>query len=438
MTYLFRRVAQGGWLLVALLGLAGSCTADGPAIPTDPIRIGVVVSLSGGLASVGPHLAESAEQAVLEVNAAGGLLGGRPVEVVVIDDRTTPEGARRAAQQLIEDDQVVAIVGSLASSATLEVQDVAFNAGIPQVSCCSTSVALDAAQPAGNRFLFRTVASDQLQAEVVARYAIDESCDRLAILHIDDEYGNPFAASIAGIFSSLASEGQTVVPPTPFSGGESGYSDEVSTVRDQLASVGMAERACIALVGFPADGGRILRDWNSLSDAPDVLWIATDGLRDSGFPEAAGGASIVDGVTGTAPVVQPQTESYNDFESNFEASFGELPGIFGAQQYDATIMLMLAIEAARSTDGTAIRDALFSISRLPGSNVEPKDLRTALSRLREGSEINYTGASGDVDFDTLGNVIGDYEIWRFDAGDGGTEDAFSTIGMVRASELGQQ
>ncbi|HJL33862.1 MAG TPA: ABC transporter substrate-binding protein, partial [Polyangiaceae bacterium LLY-WYZ-15_(1-7)] len=111
-----------GWsalLMVAALSI-GSCGDEGPGLRGEPVRVGVIVSLTGGLAPVGPHLANSAEQVAREINSAGGLLGGRPLELVVVDDQTDPDQAAVVARQLVEEEGVVAVIGSLASSASIE------------------------------------------------------------------------------------------------------------------------------------------------------------------------------------------------------------------------------------------------------------------------------------------------------------------------------
>lgn len=388
--------------------LLGSCGDAGPGLRGEPIRIGVIVSLTGGLASVGPHLANSAELAAREVNSVGGLLGGREVEVVVVDDRTDPAFARIEAERLVNEERVVAVVGSLASSASLRVQEVTAAAGVPQVSCCSTSPDLTDAQPEGDRYLFRTVPSDLLQSVVVARQAQTVGCTRLAILHLDDSYGNPFGMAIESNYEAL---GGTVVARVPFPA-------ERPTYASQVQMVARASPDCVALVAFPAEGGAILRDWSGISGAPEVTWIGTDGIKDSGFPMAAGSAALVDGVTGTAPIVEPVTPAFNAYAALYEATFSEPVGIFGGSQYDATALVLLAIEQAGSTEGRAIRDALFDVSAPDDASERffgPGQLGLALQRLRDGLGINYEGAGGPVDFDRFGNVVSDYEIWRFDA-----------------------
>lgn len=408
--------------LLFLSVLVSACAAPGPEVGAEPIRIGVVVSLSGGAGDFGPSLLQAAQLVEREFNSDGGLLGGRPIEIIFADDRTDPDQAVRVTRQLIEDG-AVAIIGPLTSGATLAVASVTQEAQVPQISCCATSEDLSAAQPADNRFLFRTVPSDLLQAQVTARYAVD-NCQMLSILHLDDEYGNPYAASLVEAFESLATGGQTVNTPIPFAQGGANYSAEVT----QLAGEGPD---CIALIAFAEEGGFILRDWNLLADAPDVTWIGSDGLKNDDFPANAGSLANVDGVVGTAPINEPMDVAFNTFAANFRATYTDAPGAFGAQQYDAMTVLLFAIEHAGSTDGVAIRDALFEVSSDPGRVFRPGATTDALQIIREGGSINYEGASGPVDFDPQGNIVADYEIWRFDAAEGD----FVTIDTVLASDL---
>ena len=408
--------------LLCLGILVSACAAPGPEVGADAIRIGVVVSLSGGAGDFGPSLLQAAQLVEREVNSAGGLLGGRPVEIVFADDRTDPDQAVRVTRQLLEDG-AVAIIGPLTSGATLAVAAVTQQAQVPQISCCATSEDLSAAQPTDNRFLFRTVPSDLLQAQVTARYAA-ANCQTLSILHLDDAYGNPFAASLVAAFEDLATDEQRVNAPIPFVQGRASYTAEVT----QLAG---ENPDCIALIAFAEEGGFILRDWSQLTAAPDVTWIGSDGLKNDDFPANAGSPANVDGVVGTAPINEPMDVAFNTFAANFRATYTDDPGAFGAQQYDAMTVLLLAIERAGSTEGVAIRDALFDVSSDPGRVFRPGDMARALQIIREGGAINYTGASGPVDFDPQGNIVADYEIWRFDASING----YVTDQVVLASEL---
>lgn len=416
-------MASGGKLAALSLALAMvSCGDEQGSVRDEPIIIGVIVSLSGALGSVGDHLAKSAQLAAREINAAGGLLGGRQIELIVVDDRTQPDQAARVAEELLAQG-AVGIIGSLSSSATEEVQAITAAAQVPQISCCSTSQNLTSIQPADDRYLFRTAPSDTVQARVLARLAVDSACARVAILHINDAYGEPFAE---GITQSLTSEPTVdVVEVVPFVGGRSNYDAEVEAVAS-------ANPDCVALVAFPDDGGEILRAWNNLGSPPPVTWIGTDGLKDPGFPTAAGDASFVDGVIGTAPIVAPDTRSANAFAASYEVTFGEEPGIFGGNQYDATVLLALAIQKAGTTEGSAVRDALYEVANLDDSEptVFSGQMPRALGVLEEGGDVDYEGASGSVNFDPSGDVTTDYEIWTYD-----TVDGFTRIDVISAMDL---
>jgi len=414
-------VAARSMLALAALTL-GSCEGD-PGIRGEPIRVGVIVSLSGGLEGVGPHLANAARLAAREVNSSGGLLGGRRVEVLVRDDRTDPVFAATVARELIEQDGVVAIVGSLASSASLEAQAVTAAARIPQVSCCSTSPDITTAQPVDDRYLFRTVPSDLLQGVVLAQTAVDLGCTSMAVVHINDSYGNGLAGAITDNFEAL---GGTVSADIPFTPERPSYATEVEMVAT-------AAPTCAALVAFSGDGGTVLREWDALAGAPDVTWIGTDGVKDASFAESAGSPEVIDGVIGTAPITEPNTPQFNDYAADYEATFSSPSGIFGGNQYDAMAGVLLAIEAAGTTDGVVIRDSLFDVSQPAPSEpfFGPGELGKALTRIREVGGLDYQGASGPIDFDTSGNVVSDYEIWRFDAAAGD----FIRQDVIRASEI---
>ncbi len=413
----------GTLILVALV--AGAC---GPETTDEgPITIGVIVSTSGDLAPVGDHLTKAVQLARNEVNSAGGLLGGRMIELDVRDDQTNPDVAALRAAELIDEAHVVGIIGSLASSASLRVGESALPAAVPQISCCSTSPDLTNAQPETERYFFRTVPSDLAQALVIARQAGTLTCTRLAIMHLNDAYGTPFGAAIRENYLALNPTG-TVVVEVPFAPGRPDYSAEVQQIAD-------ATPDCVALVAFVTSGGSILRAWSTLAGRPAVTWIGTDGIRDDGIAAAAGGAVNVDGVVGTAPITAPDTPAYADFAANYSAAFGTETGIFGGNQYDAAMLLLLAIEAAGSTEGPAIRDALYRIANdETGSQpfFGPGQVRQALARIQEGIDVNYEGASGPVNIDSFGNVLTDYEIWRYN----GATSAFERIGVVPVSELG--
>lgn len=397
-------------LLFALAFLVGCAPqATLPPETFDPVKIAVVTSLSGTLATDGPGWEDAARMAAREINAAGGPLPGRPIELIVFDDETNPENGPALAEQIIAAD-VAGIIGPPASSVTLAIAQATVPAQIPQISCCATSdliTSFNENTAEEDRYLFRTAPPDSLQAIVVAEAAVELECTRLAILHLDDDYGEPFGL---GIEQAFRARGGTVAVRVPFVDELPSYAAEVTRVRDAMPD-------CIALVAFPVSGGQIVRDWANLTSPPDVKWIGTDGVRAPGFVEEAGDPALIDGFYGASPVVDPATPAYNDFASRFEAVFGYAPIPFSSNQYDAMALLGLAIARAGTTDGPAVRDALREVASPPATRgvVRAGQLADGIADIRAGRDVDYDGASGDTNFDEYGNVVTQYEIWRYDA-----------------------
>jgi len=398
--------------LVLALGLL-ACGPQ-PTLPDGtlaPIKVGLVTSLTGTLGTDGPSWRDAARVAEREVNAAGGPIDGRPIELIVVDDETNPGRAEAIATRLVNDDEVVAVIGAAASSISLGLAQITGPAQIPQISCCSTSdLITDRAmmQAEGERFLFRTAPADILQAKVVSIAAENLACASLAVLHLDDSYGQPFGDAIVREFRA---GGGVIAAQVPFADEQASYTAELSMIRDAMPD-------CVALVAFPGSAGTIVRDWASLSGTPDVTWIGTDGIRAPGFVDQAADPGLIDGFFGTSPITDPATREYNAFRDRYRAFYGEDPIPFSSNQYDAVALLALAIARAGSTDGVAIRDALLEVSGPPsdtGGLVEPGALAAGLADVRRGTDVDYQGASGNVNFDVLGNVVTAYEIWRYDA-----------------------
>jgi branched-chain amino acid transport system substrate-binding protein len=151
--------------------LAVSLTAFGSPAFSEPVRIGVISPLSGTAAFDGMCARDGALAAAQYINARGGILGGRPIELIIEDSATDPLQAGSAAQKLINSDNVVSIIGAFNSSATAVVMEVAQQFSIPHVTAISTAPALT---EQGNEWFFRAVGTSQLFISSFARTIFDE------------------------------------------------------------------------------------------------------------------------------------------------------------------------------------------------------------------------------------------------------------------------
>lgn len=422
------RARVGRAAVAALFGVSAIAGCRGATLPpgsTEPIRVGVVLTLDlDGIA-----YREAIELATREVNAAGGALPGRPIELLVAESMNDPDRAVMEAQRLL-DEGAVAILGDGGSTNTLAIaREVTTPGRIPHLSCSATSpnlTALNAAEDPEDRFFFRTAPSDVNQATVLTTVAIDDaSCARVVLLHQNDDYGTPIATALA---ADLRAASITVAATIPYTFGQPSYTSEV-------AMAIAATPDCVAILGYPQEAGLIIRAWGTAS-GPSVRWIGTDALFTPMFVSEAGSAAVIDGFLGTAPQTAPATPEYGDFAGRLRAAFAR-PADFEPEQYtascyDAAALLYLAIAEAGSTDGDALRDALRRVSRTAsGTVVRATDLARAIDLLAAGDAVNYEGASGSVDFDDQGDVVTDYIVWRFVA----STSTFTELRTVLAGDL---
>ena len=185
-------------LASALLALAASAVlspnvitpvfAADPVVP--PIRIGLTCPFTGGSAPMGESLRNAARLAVEEINWKGGVLG-RSIELVERDDEANPDKGRAFAEELIDKAKVVATIGSCNTGVVLKTIDLYQKAKIPLLVPVATGVAITttfAREP--EHYIFRTSANDEIQAQLVAREAVERHrYTKVAVLHDTTAYG---------------------------------------------------------------------------------------------------------------------------------------------------------------------------------------------------------------------------------------------------------
>ena len=111
---------------------------------------------------------------------------------------------------------------------------------------------------------------------------------------------------------------------------------------------------------------------------------------------------------GTAPSAGgPALEEFTSLYG--EAFSGREPGVFDPNTWDAAAVLVLAAEAAQSTEGEVLKTSVSTVANAPG--VEVTDVCEGLELVRDGQDINYQGASGTIEFDAQGDVVGRYDVW---------------------------
>ncbi len=343
----------------------------------DVVRLGVLLGFTGPIESLTPAMAASAELAMREVSDSGLLLGGMRVEPVRADSTCIDAAAATAAaERLITSDRVHAIVGADCSGATTAVvQNVAVPRGVVMISPSSTSPALTTV--ADNGLFFRTAPSDARQGEVIAEMLMEEGIRRAALTFTNNDYGRGLANSIQTNFERL---GGRITISAPHDDGRGDYTAEV-------AALAAAGGDILIVAGYVDQGGRgIIR--SALDTGAFSRFFLPDGMIGDSLPEAIGPA--LNGSIGVKP--GSDSPSGQRFEALAQAANINL-GPYTYQSYDAAALILLAMQAANSTDPAVFVNKIMEVANGPGETIYAGDLARGLQILAEGGTINYVGAS---------------------------------------------
>ncbi len=395
----------------ALAIAAAAGLAVGSAHAQDALEVGALMPMTGDLQAYGKTSFSGVELAAEEINAAGGVRG-QELAIQVGDTQTRPQAGTDAAQKLISIDGVEGIVGALSSGVTIPVaQSVTSEEGVPQISPASTSPVITDLDD--NDFMFRTVPSDAFQGRALAQIVDEKGFATVSTLYINNDYGEGLAQSFREAFED---RGGSVAASQAYEPGNASYRGELS----QAASDG-AE--ALVLIGYPENGITILRQ--ALEGGHFQEFVFTDGMKAPEIIDAIG-AQYLNGAAGTAPQAQTDTAAAEHFRQAYKASYGEVPPKpYIDTAYDATYLLALAAEQAEGTGGDAVRDELRSVANAPGEVVLPGEWERARQLIADGKEINYQGASGDVEFDGNGDVGGSFAHWVIRDGEIVTDKVFT-------------
>jgi branched-chain amino acid transport system substrate-binding protein len=183
-----RRTALAAAASLSALGAFTLASAQG----TEPIKIGVLIALSGPAAAYGAEERRAVEAVIGQVNAQGGIKG-RKIELVVRDTKTNPTEAARLANQVIADDKVIAIIGATTGSETLAFADAALRAQVPVFPMVGTPSVTDPEKPY-SKWVYRM--SVPLTTDLPASFnrMVKDGKKRMAVFSEEDAYGQQGSA----------------------------------------------------------------------------------------------------------------------------------------------------------------------------------------------------------------------------------------------------
>ncbi|MEO1061007.1 MAG: ABC transporter substrate-binding protein [Actinomycetota bacterium] len=376
------------------------------------LRIASLLPATGSLAAFGPPLIEAVELAVIDINAAGGVLG-QPVELLAADSGSDADVAATEVGALLDGGADV-VIGPVVGGVTRRVFDTVISR--PALSCLPSTTAADIGVR-DSPFAIRTAPSDDLQALALAELAAGDEPASVTLLAPEDERGLRFASGIAAELTTLEIElaGEVVYDPE-----SEDLSDTVQAVVDAggdvVAVLGAIDEAPLVadLVAAGIDGGSIL-----VTDA-----LAGPQLGERASEEDPG---VVEGVRGTVPTdLAPQGAEF--FLPAFVDFAGNIDTFFAAQAYDCVAVVALAAVSVSSTDPATLTGALVDVT-VGGTPCDT--IAECVTLLGAGEDIDYVGASG-VDLDDAGEATSAvYDVFTFDAD--GTQQPLTQLGVGPAA-----
>ena len=177
----------------------------------------------------------------------------------------------------------------------------------------------------------------------------------------------------------------------------------------------------VIVIGYPESGVQLFKDYYS-DFANGTQFLVTDGLKAEDLPADVGNS--MENVRGTAPAAAGPGSEF--FTNQFEAEYGNAPGVFTAQAYDASACLLLANLLAGENDGTGVRDNLRAVANPGGEQFGPENLAEAVEAAAAGQNIDYVGASSAVGFDENGDAAAAvYDLFGFSSDGTTVEDQIS-------------
>lgn len=341
-------------IVIIVLALAFSCSRPGEDNTTPDrttIEIGYFGDLTGPTFNFGQSAINGVLMAASEVNQSGGI-NGRKIDIVIEDDKGSPEEAARLTAKLIDQDKVVAIIAGGTSGNSRAAAPKAQASHIPFISPSSTDPAVT---QTGN-YIFRACFVDTFQGEVMASFAINTLKAKKAAILTD--FNSTYSKGLTDYFKlSFGRLGGTIVSEQTYTQGDADFKGQLSTIRS-------AEPDVIYIPGYYGEVALIAKQARMIGltqpllggdgwDAPELWQLGGDALN---------GAYISThySADNPSPEIQQFVEQYKQRYGNL------LPDAHAALAYDAARLLFAAIARTGSTEGDKLRDALADTKNFNG------------------------------------------------------------------------
>ncbi len=351
---------RGDWRLVACVALVAVACAKSQQ--GGQVRLGVLLPLESGVAAAAASTLRGAQLAADETGPDAAVR----FELVVEDDRGSPERAAAAFEGMAQDRRMAAVVGGFTDLVAIALSPGAQRQKVPLVSPGAVGEV-----PYAGQYFFRTSLPAKLQGAALAQYALGRGWRRAGVIYDSSEYGTAVALSFMETFYG---GGGTVVGQRLYRDGTRDFARFIRGIQEERPQV-------VLLAGYPDEGNLFLEQ--AARAGVRVPLLAPDAYANPEAVQAAGGRAH-GMVVAAAFFPDNPLPRVRAFVRQFQQRFGTPPDAFAAQGYDAVKILAFALKRAG-----AVRS---------NGTVDRERLRDTLAALQD-----YPGVTGTLTFDRFGN-----------------------------------
>lgn len=355
LTKLMSVLAAGSLFMGALTGCGGSKSAD------DTIKIGGLLEMTGGSASFGISSKNAIDLALKKVNEKG-VLGGKKLALVVADNKSEASEATNGMQKLISQDKVVAVIGPNLSSAAIAAGTINNASKVASITPMGTNpdVTVDPKTQKTREYSFRTCFIDPFQGTVMANYAVKELNVKKAAILVDNT--SDYAKGLSQFFKeNFVKLGGAVVA-------EEAYLQKDTDFKATLTKIKATSPDFIYIPGYYQEVGLIVKQAREMGI--NVIMAGGDGWDSAKLPEIAGKKALNNTMFSSLYSTDDASDLNKAFVAEYKKAYNTNPDVFAALAYDSALLVVKAIEDAKSAEPAKIAAAMAKISGFKGVSGE--------------------------------------------------------------------
>lgn len=358
------------------------------------IRMGTLCPITRAGSIFGPGMQKAMEYAAADINALGGILGGRKIRLFSEDSQSEPDAAVRATKKLIEINNVETVLGTWSSGVTMAIAPIVMQGKVVNMNVSGTTDLRDMKK---DEWIWPVGGSNISYGEMMGAYAVQQGYKKASFLAFNNPSGITLGEEFKRVFEAAGGSCEVVV-----------YNPNQPSYRAELTRALATKPEVIALGSYLPDTTILLKEWYVM-DVP-VKWIGPIWAVSPALIEAVG-KEATDGIVSIGAVPNIDSPAYERFRQRYEAEMKQqvLANPFAAVAYDMLATCALAMEAAQSSSAEQFRKKIRAVSSPDGKKVF--ELEEALKLIRAGETIDYEGIGGNMNFDETGEARPYFASW---------------------------